>query len=161
MSTIFMNSENSNTSDARVLRLNITDKIDLQSGDKRVALSDLSIYSTWKNIKSFYRNNKCKISGTKWGEEIEVLYASYSVPDIQDYFKQIIKKHETLVDKPPVHICVNEIQNSVIFQIKAGYYLELLTPETVKLLGSTEDKINKDKNDENVPQLEIRNYYYY
>ena len=52
-------------------------------------------------------------------------------------------------------IYVNKIHNSITFNVKTGYYLELLTPETIKLLGSTKSKINKDKNEENVPHLEI------
>ena len=87
MSITFMNLVNSKASDARRLRFNLTDKMDLRSVDKRVALSDLSIYYTWKNVKNLYRNNKFKISGTKWGGEIELLDASYSVPGIQTYFK--------------------------------------------------------------------------
>ena len=74
---------------------------------------------------------------------------------IQDYFEYILKKHGESVDKPPIQIYVNKIENRVIFKIKNGYSLELLTPETMKLLGSTKNKITKDKNGENVPHLEI------
>ena len=80
---------------------------------------------------------------------------SYSVSDIQDYFEYILKKHGENADKPPVQICVNKIENRVTFKIKNGYSLELLIPETMKLLGSTKNKITKTKNDENVPHLEI------
>ena len=80
---------------------------------------------------------------------------SYSVSDIQDYFEYILKKHGENTDKPSVQIYVNKIENRVTFKIKNGYSLELLTPETMKLLGSTENKITKDKNGENVPHLEI------
>ena len=80
---------------------------------------------------------------------------SYSVSDIQDYFEYILKKHGENIDKPSVQIYVNKIENRVTFKIKNGYSLELLTPETMKLLGSTENKITKDKNGENVPHLEI------
>ena len=80
---------------------------------------------------------------------------SYSVSDIQDYFEYIMKKHGEDIDKPSVMIYVNKIENRVTFKIKNGYSLELLTKETMKLLGSTENKINKDKNGENVPHLEI------
>ena len=80
---------------------------------------------------------------------------SYSISDIQDYFEYILKKHSENVDNPSIRIYVNKIQNRVTFKIKNGYYLELLTPETMKLLGSTESKITKDKNGENVPHLEI------
>ena len=80
---------------------------------------------------------------------------SYSVSDIQYYFEYIFKKHEENIDKPSVQIYVNEIENRVTFKIKNGCSLELLTPETMKLLGSTKNKITKDKNSENVPHLEI------
>ena len=80
---------------------------------------------------------------------------SYSVSNIQDYFEYILKKHGEDIDKPSVQIYVNKIENRVTFKIKNGYSLELLTPETMKLLGSTENKIIRDKNGENVPHLEI------
>ena len=69
--------------------------------------------------------------------------------------KYILKKHSKNVDNPSIKIYVNKIENRVTFKIKKGYYIELLTPETMKLLGSTESKITKDKNGENVPHLEI------
>ena len=75
--------------------------------------------------------------------------------DIQDYFEYILKKHGEDIDKPSVQIYVNKIENRVTFQIKNGYSLEILTAETMKLLGSTENKIIKDKNAENVPHLGI------
>ena len=80
---------------------------------------------------------------------------SYSVSDIQDYFEYILKKHGEDIDKPSVQIYVNKVENRVTFKIKDRYSLELLTSETMKLLGSTENKITKDKNGENVPHLEI------
>ena len=82
---------------------------------------------------------------------------SYSVSDIQDYFKYILKKHGEDIDKPSVQIYVNKIQNRVTFKIKNGYSLELSTPQKLKLklLGSTENKITKDKNGENLPHLGI------
>ena len=79
---------------------------------------------------------------------------SYSVSDIQDYLEYILKKHGENTDKPSVQIYVNKIENRVTFKIKNGYSLELLTPETMKLLGSTENKITEDKNGENVSHLE-------
>ena len=80
---------------------------------------------------------------------------SYSVSDIQDYFEYILKKHGENTDKPSVQICVNKFENGIIFKIKDGYSLELLTQETMKLLGDTENKIAKYKNGENMPHLEI------
>ena len=155
MDTIFMNSENSRTSEYHILVLKLTDKLDLRRGQNTVALSNLSIYYTWKNIKSSYNNNKFKISAPTWNEEFELPDGSYSISDIQDYFECILKKHSESVDNPSIRIYVNKIENRITFKIKNGYYLELLTPETMKLLGSTENKISKDKNGENVPRLEV------
>ena len=155
MDTIFMNSENSRTSEYHVLVLNLTDKLDLRRGQKTVALSNLSIYYTWKNIKSSYINNKFKISVLTWSKEFELPDGSYSVSDIEDYFEYILKKHSESVDNPSIRIYVNKIENRITFKIKSGYYYELLTTETMKLLGSTERKITKDKNGENAPHLEV------
>ena len=88
MDTIFINSENSRTSEYHVLLLNLTNKIDLRS-EKTVALSNRSIYYTWKNIKSSYNNNKFKISALMWNEEFKLPDGSYSISDIQDYFQYI------------------------------------------------------------------------
>ena len=104
METIFMNSENSRTSEYHVLTPKLTDKLDLRRGQKTVALSSLSIYYTWKNIKSSYSNNKFKISAPTWSEEFELPDGSYSVSDIQDYFEYILKKHSESVDNPSIRI---------------------------------------------------------
>ena len=154
MDTIFMNSENSKTSKHHVLVLKLTDKLDLRRGQKTVALSNISIYYTCKNLKSSYNNNKFKISAPTWNEEFELPDGSYSISNIQDYFEYILKKHSESVENSPIRIYVNRIENRITFKIKSGYYLELLTPETMKLLGSDESKITKDKNGENVPHLE-------
>ena len=150
MDTIFMNSENSKTSEYHVLVLKLTDKLDLRRGQKTVALSNLSIHYTWKHIKSSYNNNRFKISAPTWNEKFELWDGSYSISDIQDYFEYILKKHSESVDSPSIKIYVNKVENRITFRIKSRYYLELLTPETMKLLGSAESKITKDKNGENV-----------
>ena len=155
MDTIFMNTKNSQTSKTYVLILKFTDKLDLRRGENRIALSNLSIYYTWKNIKSSYNNNKFKILAPTWNYQFELPDKSYSVSNIQDYFEYIFKKHGENTDKLSVQIYVNKIENRITFKIKNGYSLELLTPETMKLLGSTKNKITKDKNGENVPHLEI------
>ena len=154
MDTIFINMENGRTSEYHVLLLNLTNKIDLRS-EKTVALSNLSIYYTWKNIKSSYNNNKFQIFAPTWREEFNLPDGSYSITDIQNYFKYILKKHGENVDNPSIIIYINKTENRITFKIKSGYYLELLTPETMKLLRSTVSKINKDKNGENVPNLEV------
>ena len=150
-----MNSENSRTSEYYVLVLKLADKLDLRRCQKSVALSNLSIYYAWKNIKGSYKNNKFEISAPIWSDTFDLSDGSYSVADIQDYFEYILKKHSENVDNPSIKIFVSKIENRVTFKIKNGYYLELLTPETMKLLGITESKITKDKNGENVPHLEI------
>ena len=125
MDTIFMNPENSKTSEYHVLVLKLTDKLDLRRGQKTVALSNLSICYTCKNIKSSYNNNKFKISIPTWNEEFELPEGSYSVSDIPDYFEYILKKHSESVDNPSIIIYVNKIENRITFKIKSGYYLEL------------------------------------
>ena len=155
MDTIFVNSENSRTSEYHVLLLKLADKLDLRKSKKSVALSNLSIYYTWKNIKSSYNNNKFKISAPISADEIELPDGSYSVSDIQDYFEYILKKLCQNVDDPSIKIYVNKIENRDTFKIKNRYYLELLTPETMKLPGSNESKITKVKNGKNIPHLQI------
>ena len=103
----------------------------------------------------FINNNKFKISTPTWNEEFTLPDGSYSVSDIQDYFQYILKKHGENTDKPSVQIYVNKIKNRTTFQIKKRYSLDLLTKETMKLLGGTKNKITKDKNGENVPYHEI------
>ena len=150
-----MNSENSKTSEPHILKLKLTEKLDLRVDKKVIALLNLCIYYTWNNIKSSYNNNKFKISAPTWNEEFTLPGGSYSISDIQDYFEYILKKHGENTDKPSIQVYVNKIENRITFKIKNGYSLEFLTKETMKLLGSTESKITKDKNGENVPHLEI------
>ena len=158
-----MNSENSKTSEPHILKLKLTDKLDLKVDQKVIALWNISIYYTWNSIRSSYNNNKFKISAPTWIEEFTLPDGSYSISDIQDYFEYVLKKHGEKIDndkdndknKPSVKIYINKIENRITFKIKNGYSLELLTKETMKLLGSTENKITKDKNGENVPHLEI------
>ena len=146
MDTIFMNSQNSKTSEPHISKLKLTDKLDLRLDKKVIALSNLSIYYTWNNIKRSYNNNKFKISTPTWNEDFTLPDGSYSVSDIQDYFQYILKKHGENTDKLSIQIYVNKIENRITFKIKKEYSLELLTKETMKLLGSTENEITKDKN---------------
>ena len=130
----------------------LTDKLNLKDPKKNMALANLSIYYTWKNIKSEYKNNKFKISAPTWNDTYDLLDVSYSIADIQDYFEFIIKKYEILTENPPVQIYVNKIKHRIVFKIKIGYKLELLTLEIMKLLGSAKKDVDKDKNGENVPK---------
>ena len=78
----------------------------------------------------------------------------YSISDIQEYFEFIIKKHKTLTENPPIQIYPNKIKNRIVFKIKTGYKLEILSPETMKLLGSAKKDIDTDQGGEDVPKLE-------
>ena len=123
-----------------------------------MALANLSIYYTWKNIKSEYNNNKFKISGPNWNDTFDLPDGSYSIADIQNYFEFIMKKYETLTENPnkiKVQIYPNKIKSRIVFKIKTGYKLQLLTPETMKSLGSTKKDVDKDKYGEIVPKLEF------
>ena len=154
METFFMNTKNSKTSESYKFRYNLIDKLDLKNPNKNMALANLSIYYTWKNIKSIYKNNKFKISAPTWNETFDLRDGSYNISKIQDYFEYIIKKHETIGENVPILIYANTINNRIVFKIKTGYKLELLSKETMKLLGSTKDIIDSDKSSENVPRLE-------
>ena len=155
MNTIFMNSRISKTSDPHRLLINLTAKVDLKRKDKYIALSNLSIYSAWKNIKKSFEKSKFKISPPTWNGEFELPDGSYSISDIGDYFEYMFKKYGEKTVNPSRRAYINKIVNRITIKSKTGYYLELLTPETVKLLGSTKRKITKDENGKNVPNLEI------
>ena len=108
-----------------------------------------------EKLKKWYKNNKFEISAPTQNEEFELPDGSYSVSDTQDYFEYIIGKHETVTGNSLIRICVNRTGNRITFRLKTGYHLELLTPETMKLLGITKSKITKDENGKNLPHLEI------
>ena len=145
MNTLFMNSENSKMSDPHRLSLNLADKTDLRWKDKYIALLNLSIYYTWKNIKTSYQNNKFKIPAPTWNEEFELPDASYSVSDIQDYFEHTLKNCGEKTDNLWIRMYVNKIENIITFKIKTRYYIKLLVPETMTLLGNTKKKITKGR----------------
>ena len=132
METVFMNTENSKTSEPH--RFNLTVQIILKNPNENTVLSNLSIYCTWKNIKSEYINNKFRISAPTWNDTFDLPDSFYAIKDIQDYFEFIIIKHETLTENPPIQIYSNKSKNRMVFNIKTGYQLELLSPETMKLL---------------------------
>ena len=135
-----MDTENSKTNEPHIFKLDLTDKLNLKNPNKNMALANLSIYYTWKNIKSEYNNNKFKISAPTWNDTFDLPDGSYSISDIQDYFEFIIKKHETLTENPPIQTYPNKIKNRIVFKIKSGYKLKLLTPELKRLLGSTKKR---------------------
>ena len=149
-----MNTLNSKTDESNRFMYQFTDKLNLKYPKKNMALANLSNYYTWKNIKSEYNNNKFKISAPTWNDKFDLPDGSYSVSDIQDYFEYTIKKHETIADNPLVQIYVNKIKNGIVFKIKTSYKLELLSKETMQLLGSSKKDVDKNEDGDNVPKLE-------
>ena len=154
METFFMNTKNSKTNESHRFKYDLIDKLDLKTPNKNMALANLSIYYTWKNVKSIYKNNKFKISAPTWNGTFDLPDGSYNIPAIQNYLEYIIKKYETISDTAPILIYANNIINRIIFKIKTIYKLELLSEEKMKLLGSTSSIIDKDKNSDTVPKLE-------
>ena len=153
METTFMNTLNSRTNESNRFVYQFTDKLNLKNPNKNIALANLSIYYTWKKNKSEYNNNKFKIFAPTLKDEFTLPNGSYSVSDIEDYFEYIIKKHETIADTP-VQNYVNKIKSRIVFKIKTGYKLELLTEETMQLLGRLKKVIDKNEDGEIVPRLE-------
>ena len=151
METIFMDTENSKTSEPHRFKLDLTDKLNLKNPNKNMALANLRIYYTWRNIKSECKNNKFKISATTWNDTFDLPDGSCSISDIEDYFEFNIKKHETLTENPPIQIYPNKIKKRIVFKIKTDYKLELLTLETMRLLGSTKKNVDADKSSKSIP----------
>ena len=146
MDTIFINSENGKTSSLYRLLLNPSDKINVKNNDKYIALSNLSIYYKQKNIETLYKINNFKISAQTRNYRFQYPHGSHSL----SYVKFILRK---VTDNPAVRKYLNKVEYT--FKIKRWYYLKLLIPEMMKLLGSTKSKITNDKNGKNVPHLEV------
>ena len=119
-----MNTKNSKTNEAHRFRLSLADKLNLKDPSKNMALANLSAYYTCRKIKSAHNNNKFKIFAP------------------------------TLAENPPVQIYPNKIKNRIVFKVKTGCKLELLSSETMKLLGSTKKDVDQDKDREDTPKLE-------
>ena len=150
METIFMNTLNSKTNESNNFTYQFTDKLNLRNPSKNMALINLSIYYTWKNIKSEYHNNIFKISAPTWDDEFKLPAGSYSVSDIEDYFEYIIKKQETIADNSPVQIYVNKIKNRIVFKIKTGYKLDKRNNAIIrKLKKKMLNKIKMEKSCQN------------
>ena len=154
MEKIFMSISNSETNKSNRFIYQFTDKLNLKNPNKNIALGNLSIYYTWRDIKSEYNNNKFKISVPTWNDEFNLPDGSYSVSDIQDSFEYIIEKHETIANNPPDNPHVNKIENRIVFKIKTGYKLELLREKVMHLFGSSKKVTDKNKNGEFVPRLQ-------
>ena len=132
------------TSKPQRFRLTLADTLNLRYPSKNMALANISIYYTLKNIKSEY-NNKFKISTPTWNDKFDLPDRSFFIADILDYFEFIIKKHETFTENPPVQIYPNKIKHRIVFKIKTGCKLELISLETMKLLGSRNKDADQDQ----------------
>ena len=126
----------------------------LKTLNKHGALQNLSTYYIQKTIRQQHKNNKLKVISSMWNDEFELPDGSNSVPDIQEYIEYIMKKIETLPTKP-ICIYINRINNRLVFKIKDGHKLELQTTETMKLFWQYKKIIDKTKNGENIPSLEV------
>ena len=140
-----MKTKNSQTNGPHKFVLNLSQRLDLRSSKKYVALQNLSIYYTWKNIRKQFLNNKLKIIVPTGNDEFELPDGYYSVSDIQHYIEFIIKKHETLTGSRHIYVYINGINNRLVFKITDGYKLELQTPKTMKLFGSTKKITRQNK----------------
>ena len=148
-----MNTLNSKTNDSNKFIYQFTDNLNLKNPSKNMALANLSIYYTWKNIKSKYNNNKFKISSPASEMNLiclmgHILFLIYKI-----ILNTSSKNMKTIADNPPVQIYVNKIKHRIVFKIKTGYKLELLSKETMQLLGSSKKYIDQNKGGEVVPKL--------
>ena len=112
-----------------------------------------------KNKRKRYTNNKLKLIAPTWNDKFELPDGSYFLSDIQDYIEYIIKKHEKLISISPTYVYINRINNRLVFKIKDGYKSELEMPEEIKLFGSAKKLIEKTKNGEKVPSLEVADVF--
>ena len=119
METFFMNTKNSKTNKPNRFKYDLIDKLDLRNPNKNMALANLSIYYTWKIVKSIYKNNKFKISAPTWNEKFDLPDGSYNISEIQDYIEYIIKKYETIGESAPILIYANTVNNRIVFKIKS------------------------------------------
>ena len=126
METIFMNTENSKTNEPHKFRLTLSNKFNLKNSNKNIPLGNLSIYYTWKNVKSAYNNNQFKISAPSWNDTFDLPDSFYSIEDIQDYFEFTVKKHETLTENPPIEIYPNKIKNRIVFKTKNRVQISII-----------------------------------
>ena len=116
METFFMNTKNIKTNESHRFKYDLIDKLDLKNRNKNMALGSLSIYYTWKNVKSTYNNNKFEIPAPTWNEIFDLPDGSYNIPKIQDYTEYIIKKHETIGETASILIYANTIYNRIIIK---------------------------------------------
>ena len=117
METIFINRENGKTNETKSFRYNFTNKLNLKNPNTNIAVANLSIYYTWKKVRSEYRNNKFKIHPPTYSETFDLPDRNYLISEIQDYFEFIVKTDETIIDEnSPIKIYVNKVKNKIVFK---------------------------------------------
>ena len=104
METFFMNSKNRKTSEPNRFKYDLIDKLDFKNPNKTMVLGNLSLYYTWKNVKSTYNNNTLKVSAPTWSDIFDLPDGSYNISEIQDYIEYMIKNHETIGENAPILI---------------------------------------------------------
>ena len=141
MKKIFMNTENSKTNESNKFIYQFTDKFNLKiPNNKNIGLANLSIYYTYKKIKSAV-NNKFKISASTWNDVFDLPNGLYSISDIDDYFEFIFKNTKLrLAENPPIQFYLNKIKSRSVFEVKTGYKLEMSSKEPMKILGSAKKR---------------------
>ena len=135
--------------------LNLSQRLDIRCSNKYVALQNLSIYYTCKNIRKQYKNIKLKIIAPSWNDEFDYQMFLILCQIFKTLLNTSLKKHENLMTIPHIHVFINRINNRLVLKIQNEYKLELQTPETMKLFGSTKNLIDKTKNGEKVPTIEV------
>ena len=118
--------ENSKTSEQHKFVLNLLQRLDSKCSNRHAALQNISMYYAWEIEENSIKTMKNKIIAPTWNE-------------------CIIKKHETLKTIPPIYVCINRINKKLVFKTNDGYKLEIQSPETVKLVGTTKELIDKTK----------------
>ena len=149
-----MNIENIKTNESNKFIYQFTDKLNLKNPNKNMALANLSIYYTWKtlnlNITTINLEFLLQLGIVPLFCLMDrILFLIYKI-----ILSTLLKNQETTADNPPVQIYVDKIKNRIVFKIKTGYKLELLSKETIQLLGSSKKDIDQNKDGENVPKLE-------
>ena len=142
-----MNNENSKSYESHRFRFSLADKLIFKNPNKNIALCNLSIYYTYKNIKSAYSNNKLKFSAPTWNDSFDLPDGSYSIADMQDYFEFIIKKHETYSENPPVQIHPNKIKENRI-------QIRISISGNDEIIREHKKDVEHDKDGEDVSKLE-------
>ena len=138
MQTILVNTKNSKANEPHRFRLSLEDRLNLKNLSKNIALVNLSIYYNWKNIKSAYNDNKFNISLPTWNDEFNLPDGSHLWQTSKTTLNLL-----SLAENRPIQIYPNKIKIRIVFKVKRGYKLELISSKMMKLLGGTKKDMIK------------------